>query len=153
MTKNCFKTCRDCGETKPLSDYYTHPQMADGHLNKCKKCVKERIHRFWAEGRGKEVDKKRGQKPARKEWQRQQSRRMKIKHAAKNKVRSVFWCWFRKNKHARKPCAVCGTKLLIEAHHSDYTKPLEVIWLCCYHHKEWHRNNEVVLPLILTQTQ
>jgi ribosomal protein S27AE len=32
-------------------------------------------------------------------------------------------------------CAKCG-RGDIEMHHADYSKPLDVEWLCTYHHKE-----------------
>lgn len=38
-------------------------------------------------------------------------------------------------------CEVCGYEVT-HAHHDDYSKPLDVRWLCDNHHKEWHRNNE-----------
>lgn len=38
---------------------------------------------------------------------------------------------------ARKPCEVCGNKRVV-AHHDDYTKPLELRWLCHSHHALEH---------------
>jgi hypothetical protein len=36
-------------------------------------------------------------------------------------------------------CFVCGD-IKSESHHDDYSKPLEVIWLCRKHHLEKHKN-------------
>jgi hypothetical protein len=36
-------------------------------------------------------------------------------------------------------CSKCGAEGRIEAHHPDYSKPLEVVWLCRVHHVEAHR--------------
>lgn len=38
----------------------------------------------------------------------------------------------------RQPCEVCSTPDT-HAHHDDYTKPLDVRWLCRTHHGEVHR--------------
>lgn len=38
----------------------------------------------------------------------------------------------------KQPCLVCGDNQSI-AHHDDYSKPLEVLWLCELHHKLRHR--------------
>ena len=40
-------------------------------------------------------------------------------------------------KIIKQPCSVCG-KIKSEAHHPDYSKPLEVIWFCRSHHKLHH---------------
>lgn len=37
-----------------------------------------------------------------------------------------------------KPCEVCGHEPA-EGHHFDYTRPLDVIWLCMPHHIAHHK--------------
>lgn len=37
----------------------------------------------------------------------------------------------------RQPCEVCGVSPA-QAHHDDYSKPLDVRWLCTLHHAEHH---------------
>lgn len=38
-------------------------------------------------------------------------------------------------------CEVCGSKDS-QVHHLDYNNPLEVIFLCDTHHRQWHRDNK-----------
>lgn len=38
-------------------------------------------------------------------------------------------------------CQVCGSPHA-EAHHADYSKPLEVDWLCRLHHRHEHRRDK-----------
>lgn len=56
----------------------------------------------------------------------------------KLKARSCISVAIRDNKIHKLPCEVCK-ELKVQAHHTDYSKPLEVIWLCLEHHQEVHR--------------
>jgi hypothetical protein len=147
-----MKTCFKCGEEKPLSAFYSHPQMKDGHLNKCIECTKadtaERVARLVSdpEWRIKELRRQRAKSalarangtasPVKPETQQAWCERNPEKRRAHYAVSNAI----RDGRLIRQPC-FCGAKA--EAHHADYSKPLEVTWLCRKHHMEEHvRQNE-----------
>jgi len=132
--KKCFK----CQEELPLSDFYKHKQMGDGHLNKCKTCTKKdvHIHRDNNIERIREYDRRRGNRlPP--EYQSDYRTKYPNKYKAKCMVSNAV----RDKKLFKEPCEVCGTEKYIHAHHDDYLKPLNVRWMCASHHRRWHIEN------------
>jgi hypothetical protein len=146
--KRCFK----CRTLRPLSEFYAHPMMADGHLNKCKECArtdvranrKEKLDYYRA------YDRRRNSDPDRLESHREYAatergravaRRGGAKWAARNphKRRAHFAVnnAIRDGKLKRQPCEKCGGNA--QAHHDDYSKPLDVRWLCTRHHADRHK--------------
>ena len=134
--KECFK----CKTVKPLSEFYKHSQMADGHLNKCKTCTKKDVGenreknidkiRAYDRERGKNKDRIQAQVQITKAWREEDKRRARAHSAVARAVRS--------GALVRQPCESCGDKSSV-AHHDDYDKPLAVRWLCQPCHKHHHQ--------------
>jgi ribosomal protein S27AE len=134
--KSCFK----CNTVKPLSEFYKHPRMADGHVNKCKECNKNDVtaNRNKNLERVREYDRARGKEPERikasreiiRAWRNEDSRRVLAHTSVARAVRN--------GSLVRQPCIRCGEVKSV-AHHEDYDKPLEVMWLCQPCHKQRHK--------------
>ena len=134
------KECICCGKMKPVEEFYAHPEMGDGHLNKCKDCVREYASTRRAE-RPERIMLTRiatcGKRPTKKN--------------AYRAVEAALMCGaiVKPNR-----CGVCGRVVgdgfkRIEAHHPDYTNPLAVQWLCTPCHKVAHGyNRRVPLEII-----
>lgn len=58
----------------------------------------------------------------------------------KANARSYLKEYVKRGAVRKLPCSVCND-VNSEAHHKDYSKPLEVIWFCRKHHLEYHREN------------
>lgn len=133
--KKCFK----CGILKPLSEFYRHSQMGDGHLNKCILCARRDVdlHRMNNAERIREYDRARPKRPIR-EAIRRYNEAYPDRAYAKRLVEAA-----RKNGSLRsEPCFLCGEKA--HAHHAAYDLPLHVTWLCPLHHKQAHALGKVL---------
>lgn len=140
-----MKQCKKCEKILPLSSFYTHKKTKDGRISSCKNCKKRQSTDY----RNKNIEKVRL-------YDRERS---KLKHSIeRRKITTSKWIIKHpKARHAQiklnnakrsgiikeKPCEVCGIKN-VHAHHCDYNKPLDVMWLCPEHHKKWHQENEPI---------
>lgn len=128
--KQCFK----CGERKPLNAFYKHPKMKDGRVNKCKECNKRDV----CENRKKNVeyyrayDRGRGSRPVDSKKYRANN---PIKYGATMMVNNAV----RDGRLIKaSSCEECGDDCRLHGHHDDYSRPLEVRWLCPVCHCAWH---------------
>jgi hypothetical protein len=56
----------------------------------------------------------------------------------------------RSGKIVRHPCVICDEKK-VEGHHWDYSKPLDVFWLCRAHHVAVHDRRNLPAYVIRTR--
>lgn len=74
---------------------------------------------------------------------------MKVLSSEIGKAGSQVQMALKRGDLTKKPCERCGAEK-VEGHHEDYSKPLEVMWLCPKHHRERHK--EIGKPLTLNNT-
>jgi formylmethanofuran dehydrogenase subunit E len=148
-----MKICFKCNKKKDLSKYYIHPQMKDGHLNKCIECTKKDVNKYRKDNLNycTEYDRLRATLPhrvqSRKDYQKTENgkksiRKSHLKWIANNPEKRaahiILNNRLREGKIKKKRCEKCGEKKS-HAHHRDYSKPLDVKWLCIKCHSFRHK--------------
>ena len=135
-----MKTCFKCGLTKPREDFYRHPMMADGRLGKCKECAKRDVRANYAKRveQYRQYDRYRfHNNPKRRADIYAATKRKMLREPIKTEARNMVSRAIRSGKLVKQPCEDCGAEK-VEAHHDDYSKPLQVRWLCLEHHRKLH---------------
>ncbi len=130
--------CNRCGKEKSLDKFPHHKGMPLGRGYWCRECQSE-------------YDGKRAKIPERilqvADWHhsehgRGMSRIRRAERYALNKERykakEMIERLVNKGFIQRQPCTKCGNGNS-QGHHPDYSKPLEIVWLCQAHHSEEHR--------------
>ena len=70
------------------------------------------------------------------------NREYRNRNPEKTKAHTAINNAIRYGKMTKLPCEVCG-EIKVEGHHEDYSKPLEVIWLCKEHHEKTHHPKSI----------
>ena len=145
-----MKTCTRCGVNKDESLFGANKSFEDGLHYRCKECAsvyqKERRERLnaskppgWKEkskDRAKYMEQWITNNPGymtakKREWWKKNKDRLKVKDAVRYAIKT--------GKLVKTPCHICGD-VQVEGHHPDYSRPLDVVWLCRKHHNEVHHS-------------
>ncbi len=137
-----------------MGEFYKHPAMTDGRVNKCKSCTRKdaSARRSRNLERARAYDRSRASLPhraaararyarsergalalgkAKRQWSARNPDKRRCQYAVANALRD--------GRLVKGPCEVCGTADSVQGHHDDYSRPLEVRWLCVTHHAEHHK--------------
>lgn len=116
--------------------------MLDGHLNKCKECTKEDAYLYRQNSEAsRDYDKKRYQEnPERRKIAQERVIRMRNEFPEKRKAHTAVSNAIRDGKLTKPDHCNCGSTKRIVGHHEDYTKLLEVIWMCQRCHVQLHKD-------------
>jgi hypothetical protein len=134
------KVCRSCGQTKSSADFYRHPFTADRLLADCKVCHRAKViaNRDKKADYFRAYDRERSKLPHRRAKNREVAARWRANNPLRRAAQVILGNAIRDGKVVCWPgCAVCDSTK-VEAHHPDYDRPLDVVWLCPKHHKQIH---------------
>lgn len=136
-----LKRCPGCSEYKPVTEFNRNRASVDGLQYRCKPCQID-ANRTWAE-RHPEVRRATLHRQYLRErvHGRRESKESppEKRRAHKNVERAI------RAGHLTRPdaCPRCGTdRSPVHAHHEDYSRPLDVQWLCARCHGRLHRDME-----------
>ena len=90
-------------------------------------------------------ERERNQRPERKQRAAEYQRTARRRHPDRFRARARLRWAMIKGLVLRLPCAICGSPNS-QAHHADYSKPLEVEWYCFKHHRERAHGQTPVVP-------
>ena len=146
------RTCKTCGQSKAPTEFYR------SNKSNCKPCVRRRVRETRAEkidyyraydraradepsrvALRKQVAVRRRNDPEIRAFDRERAKAWQEANAEKRAAHIATGNAIRDGKLTPEPCERCGQAVGVQAHHEDYSKPLDVTWLCPPCHGQLHR--------------
>lgn len=118
--------------------FFRSNEAKSGLRSRCKQCSRKHKHR----------DKARDSATSKKYYLKN-----KEEILAKNKVfraknndgeiaRRKSFVGAKKGLIQKAPCIICGEEK-VDGHHEDYSRPLDLVWLCRSHHRQLHAGHSI----------
>ena len=135
------KRCARCGEDRPRADFRKNSTLPGGLQAYCRPC-QAAWKREW-----REANPEKARARGRRERARRQARgytpkpKDRVEHNARARISKALL-----RGHMERPdiCPKCErSDSPIQAHHDDYSKPLDIEWLCARCHSRLHHGTEV----------
>ena len=122
-----MKYCPKCKMEKELSDFRKNRSRKDGLKCWCRDCCQEDDRKYQHTEAGRRAKRK-------------SDRNQRQLHSRKIEARSAVNNAIATGKLTRPSiCESCFGEHFVEGHHEDYSKPLDVEWLCTECHIDLHR--------------
>ena len=149
------KVCLRCSHEKPLEEFYAHKSATDGRCGSCKVCTnaaarerrqgnpeKYRAYYRLRNGLPTSVSARAAYAATEsgKDVNRKAVRSYAAAHPARRSANIALSNAIRDGRITRDPCHCCGAAE-VEGHHADYSRPLDVTWLCIEHHNQLHTDH------------
>lgn len=139
--------CVACNRSLPESDFYA------SNRSRCRACCLEYMRAYRAKRRAESAGSRspdwkrktadiaayrRAWAAAHPGYATRKKREWLERNADRARARARYRDALKSGRLVRQPCEVCGAEK-VDGHHDDYSKPLEVRWLCREHHLQAHR--------------
>jgi len=130
--------CRVCECDFPISDFYENHVRRTADLGECKTCTKARVRsRARLNGKVQEYERQRAKTPKARARSSAIVKRWRMENPAGYAAHNAVSNAVRNKTLSKEPCVFCMSPD-VHAHHRDYSRPLDVIWLCPKCHTRLH---------------
>lgn len=142
------RQCTKCLKVLPLDAFYKTAKGKFGRTSRCRECIRADVRanqaqvnesaKLWRERNPDYLRNYRKAPEVRKKVAEQGAQQRK-NNPDKARARDIIGNEIRRGRLVPQPCQFCG-KTKTQAHHPDYSKPLEVVWVCSRcHYEQFHK--------------
>lgn len=128
-----MRECAGCGVVTTADNTYKS-------ITKwCKACWRAKVRaRRRTNPAVREYDRERSKLPHRRKIRAKVSKKWRDKNPAAYKAQAALGNAVRDGKIKKEPCLFCEAVDHVHAHHRDYSRPLDVVWVCAKCHHRLH---------------